>query len=131
MAVSRQSQGVPTTTAILRLRIVGTKSKHFLRKGQMNRHTSTLVQRAQRSACVATLLCGYTRFTHVSLGLGDPPCARVGLWLCGRLDVRVAQDVSRASPRCEDNRSRPDLGLMRDQGGRIEADLKLLTLPRP
>ena len=95
MAVSRQSQGVPTTVAIHRLCVVGTKSKHF---GCSARAQRICAARAQRSACVATLSRGYTRFTHVSLGLGDPPCARVGLWLCGRLDVRVAQDVSRAKP---------------------------------
>ena len=117
----------------------------------------------QRSACVAT-----SSPNHVGPLIPSrlartrrPPCARVGLWLCGRLDVRVAQDVSRASRSrsrsfaiparrttsgheskpevcegrgpgarkpevCEGrgpgarNRSRPDLGPMRDQGGGLK-----------
>ena len=99
MAVSRQSQGVPTTIAILRLRIVGTKSKHF--------GAARAAQRMRRDFVPKS--CGYTRFTHVSLGLGDPRvrvwgCGCVGDWTCAWLKT------SREQARGARNRSRPDLG---------------------
>ena len=66
--------------------------------------------------------CGYTRFTHVSLGLGDPRvrvwgCGCVGDWTCAWL--KTSREQARGA-RAEALVRGTDLGPMRDQGGGLK-----------
>ena len=112
------------------------------RRAHHRRHPPTVRRRhkkqalwTQRSACVATLCRDFVMWVHsihsrLARARRPPVCAcgAVVVWATGR--ARGSRRLE-SKARGARNRSRPDLGPMRDQGGRIEADLRPLTLPRP
>ena len=116
MAVSRQSQGVPTTAAIHRLCFEGTKSKHFGRD----------------SACVATVswvhsihishVAGFVHRNHRGVSCSAPSCH---LATCASPAARVAscaQPLVAAACVCERHPStQEDLWMVGAGGGRIHA----------